>query len=152
MSTVTPAPTATTRTEGPLTKAATQAQADLKVAIREYDEQIAAFETAKGAGKVKLSQSHSAKASIRSARIRQAELTLAEEGVSFEPWVKPTSSSGSTRQTELSQASIESSLKKVAVVYHDVEAAESTKVSADQRITALLKAAEKRGYKVTDPR
>lgn len=82
--------------------------------------------------------------------IKDLELDLAAEGEDIEPFVSQAVGVKS-RSMGLSQADLEANLAKVARVFKTTTF-EMVKGTADQRIQALLKAAEKSGFKVTDPR
>lgn len=116
------------------------------VAIREYNELRGEFEAAKAKGNKKVALSVSAKMSIRSARIATAELDLALEGVEFETWVKPTTSTKTSRMLPMSQDEIETKIAALVKIRDNEKTPETVKVTADQRIQALKKSATKRGY------
>lgn len=82
--------------------------------------------------------------------IASLELDMAIEGVEFTPWSDETPSR--SRLSPMTQEEIEGKLAAVAAVYHAKGTPDSVKHSADARIKALLKSAEKRGYTVSDPR
>jgi hypothetical protein len=111
--------------------------------------EMAKGEVARGKGDKAGSLSSGGRLANRTREIRETELDLAEEGHEVEPWQLPRTKT--SKMQPMSQEQIETALAKVGQVYQTTKF-ESVKHSADVRIQALLKAAEKRGYQVQDPR
>lgn len=120
--------------------------------IEAYNEQDAIEQAANSQSDKEGAASASAKKSNKSRQIREVEFEMATEGVTFTPWVKPSNGKKSSRTaTVKSEEEVVELLAKAGKVYHG-DFAESVKATADQRIAALLKTAEKAGYTVKDPR
>lgn len=122
---------------------------DEKIAGYMTEEELATNATALG-DKKSATSAHARKAN-RSREIRDLEFQMAQEGLKFEPWVKPNTSKGGSKKQVIPQDVIEADLTKTAAVYNGDHPA-STKKTAEKRIVKLLKQAERFGYTVTDPR
>jgi hypothetical protein len=122
-----------------------------ETAVAAYTEAHEAEQAAKAAGDKATGQSQSARKANLSRRIGELELDMTLEGVEFTPWTKPENSAGS-RLSPVSQEEIEANIAKVAAMLKASGTPDTVKHAADNRITALLKSAEKRGYKISDPR
>lgn len=119
-------------------------------AIKAENETLASLVGKKDDASRKTRLSAGARKANRMAEIGKLELELAMEDHTVEPYVAPAVGVKS-RSNGISKEELETNLAKVAKVYKTTTF-ETVKNTADQRIQALLKAAEKNGYKVSDPR
>lgn len=142
--------TTTTQTAAPTVKELLKKHVDT---IKAFHAETEKATKATKDGDKKAAASANARKANRSREIGEIELDLAlsgaKPGTDYETFVKPSTSK--SRQVELSQDQIETDLVKVVAIMKG-DFPEQTKASADNRITALLAKAEKRGYKVSDPR
>lgn len=117
--------------------------------IAQYHAFDAAAKAATEKGDKKAAATANAKKSNLSHSISNLETELEIEGVEFEPFVKPRASRPS--RPSVSQEQIVADVEKLGKVLATTQKP-TVKANANQRITALLKQAEKAGYKVKDPR
>lgn len=112
--------------------------------------EVTNIEDAKAKNDAKARLSAGGRLANRVREIREVEADLEIEGHSVDPWMKPTTTR--SRQTDLSQETIETNLTQLWETYQRVADKPTVRTTLDQRIQALLKAAASRGYTVKDPR
>lgn len=117
--------------------------------VKQYEQLAQELSDAKGRNDKKAALSAAAKMSGVSQKIGATQLDMRLAGEPFTPWAKPNGTR--SRQLPMSQAEIEQKLAALMEVLTG-EDPDSIKHSADVRISALLRAADKRGYQVADPR